>query len=387
MSLTSKKIKSLVFAICSLLLIGGLLNLNTNTSAAEPPTVDSRIEVLRDGNPSFDGTTYGPGADGQFGGITIGDPLAADNTDLGTDSADNNGIVRASDDIVYRIQVSINGADANPLMATVTLSDGQAWSGVPADCVASGSSISADKLSLTCNLGPRRQGTLASAKLTAKVKASTPNNSLVSASVSATTLGGNTSSATSTDTRVTSIPKVNLVKELLNPGADYNTADPEGGPEFGRVLRYGIGIYAEKGSEALDGALITFTDTLNYATSDTQGYKLYSGSDPSCGPNKDSGSFLPYGKVGIAAAATDTNSVTDSGAFNCTQPGAGQPITITISSYDSTLANSPGFKSDGRSVISGDQNYFIAGYIDIWVPISDLQDPINESPPYLAIIL
>jgi fimbrial isopeptide formation D2 family protein len=379
--LNLRRVRLLVLAGFLLVAMGGLLRSSTNTSAAEPPTVDSRIEVLRDGNPSFDGTTYGPGADGQFGGITIGDPLAADNTDLGTDSADNNGIVRASDDIVYRIQVSINGADANPLMATVTLSDGQAWSGVPADCVASGSSISADKLSLTCNLGPRRQGTLASAKLTAKVKASTPNNSLVSASVSATTLGGNTSSATSTETRVTSIPKVNLVKKVLNSSGTFTVQDPATG-EMGKVIRYGIGLYSEKGGEALDGADISFTDSLSYPSSPvTPTYKLYNwGSSSACGQNTALTGLLPYGSVGAASGATAENSVTNSGSFNCSQSGgAGSPIGVTISGYDPSGLSVPSKYPNG-SQISLDQNYFSAGYIDIWVPNSNFEDPANFTP-------
>ena len=345
--------------------------------AAEAPQLNSRLEIVSDGNPGFDSADYGPGPDGQFGSTSNGDPLKTDNENFGQDSSSNNLLVRASDDITYRAQISINGADANPT-ATLSLSSGQAWVGLPSDCIAGGSSISADRLTLICELGNRHQGTLASFKAIAKVKANTPTNTMVGVSLSAVAPGSNTTTATSDQIRVTASTKVNLIKEILNPGDSFTVPNPSGGPGVGRTVKYGIGIYAEKGSEALDGSDITFTDTLSYASGSPTNYLLAGGAS-ACGQNTVEGGILPYGKIGVVGGADSSNSVVESGTITCSQSGAGQPINVTISGYDSSLATSPSKTSNSANVISGDRQFFVAGYIDIWVPVTDLTDPANDT--------
>lgn len=341
------------------------------------PTVDTRIKVVADGQPIFDGVNYGPGADGQYGSSPT-DPLAADNTDFGRDDSGNNGIVRNSDRVDYKIQVSLNGRDTTNVVTTVTLSSGQTWQELPGRCQSASSSISADKKTLTCNIGELHEGTVTSFTVTAKVSGNVLNNTIINASVSATGDGANTDTDNSEDVITTAAPRVNLVKKLLKTDYRGDTIDPATGNP-GYVIRYGIGLYAEKGSEPLGSDPIVFTDSLSYPSSPvTPDYKLYDwGVDSECGQNANAAGELPYGSVGITALANDTNSVTNSGSINCTQAGgSGSDITVTLSGADYSGATTPSRFSDS-SKISSAQNYLVAGYIDVWVPKTDLEDPAN----------
>jgi hypothetical protein len=375
-SFNTRLLNTLALAL-ALMGVVSLAGLNL-TSAAEPPTVDTRINVEYDGTAVFDGSNYSPGPDNQYGSSSS-DPLAADNTDHGNDDGANNGIVRNGDDIGYRIQVNLNGADATNITATVTLSSGQFWQQLPGSCKPTGSSISSDKLTLTCNLGDLRQGTNTSFVAPAKISGSSPNNTLVNASASTTADGANTATATSKDTITTAAPRVNLVKKVLNSGNPFTTIDPTTNKE-GKVIRYGLGLYAQKGSEQLNGATINITDTLTYPTSPvTPTHKLYTwGSENPCGPNPERTAELPYGQPGIVSGADASNSVTNSGTINCTQTsGAGTDIALSLSGADYSGDSIP-YKFPDGSTISQDNNYLVAGYVDIWVPLEDFHDPANE---------
>ena len=112
---------------------------------------------------------------------------------------------------------------------------------------------------------------------------------------------------------------VNLIKKLLNNGRGYDVVDPISG-DPGKVVTYGIGIYAQKGSEAIDSTVpISFTDVVTYpASAVVPSHKIYDwGSEPACAANTYNTGDLPYGKTGIAGSATSANSVSDSGVFLC----------------------------------------------------------------------
>ena len=345
-------------------------------TAAEAPVVDTRISIEYDGTPAFDGTNYGPGVDGQYGSSNT-DPLAVDNTDPGNDDSDSNGAVRNGDNIGYKIQVSLNGSLTSNVISTVTLSAGQTFQQIPSKCK-SGSLISPDKLTLTCNIGSLSEGVLVTFIANAKIPASTLNNTSVNASISTTADGANTATDSTPFTITTGAPKVNLIKVVLDRGKPFDTIDPVSS-EPGKVVRYGIGVYGDKGSEELDGSPIFFTDDLSYVTNPPKTYKLYDwGTSPACGQNTNKGALLPYGSIGILPSSIDRNSVTDSGTFACNQAGgAGTSIDVSISGYDSSGESVPRLFPD-RSAISQGQNFFIAGYIDIWVPLDNLIDPAND---------
>lgn len=346
------------------------------TSAAEPPTIETRIDITSDGEPTFNSANYGPGLDNEYGSSPT-DPLAVDNTDFGNDISSNNGIVRNGDNVVYKIQVNLNGADANNVRSIVNLSGGHIWNTLPGKC-RDGSTISADKKTLVCNLGYYRQGTVITFNAPAFVPMTTFNNSLISASVVSTADGANTAMANSSTTISTAAPKVNLVKTLLNNRRAYDVQDPDTG-QMGKVITWGIGVYAEKGSEALDGLPISFTDVITYPFSSViPSYKIYDwGSEPACGINSYETNSLPFGVSGVKPSANSTNSVLNTGTFICSQVGGqGTEVSLTVTGYDSSGNSVPTKMPDGTT-ISLDKNYFIAGYIDIWIPYSDFIDPAN----------
>ena len=53
-------------------------------------------------------------------------------------------------------------------------------------------------------------------------------------------------------------------------------------------------------------------------------------------------------------------------------------MTISVVDFDASGGSVPRKFPDG-STISLDETYFVSGYVDVWIPYSDLVDPVNEN--------
>lgn len=122
-----KLLSSLVFT----LLCGSAL-------AQTPPVVDTVISLSKTGSEPFDvdgfGNPIGWTGDGPGGAIVGG-------FNAGQDASEDDNVVRLQDSITYRVEVSVNDSDVADVGAQPV------------------SSISADGVTLVCNLGPAVEGT------------------------------------------------------------------------------------------------------------------------------------------------------------------------------------------------------------------------------------
>ena len=124
-----------------------------------PPIVNTTISVAKTGSEPFDtddGKSDGPNAQ-------TWDTDAE--TNAGLDGSEDNNVVRMQDSITYKVEVSANDAAVDNLFARVELDALQAWIAIPTGCGTDPdefdpvSTISEDKRTLICNLGPAIEGT------------------------------------------------------------------------------------------------------------------------------------------------------------------------------------------------------------------------------------
>ncbi len=215
----------LIIALSVLLITVTLVFWKTAWAASNAkPVINTTLSVVKTGSEPFDAKTW----DG------------SDLTTAGLDAGENNNVVRLQDTITYLVEVSVNDNSVNSLTATIVLDKKQAWLAIPTGCktdpkdVSPVSSISADKLTLFCNLGAAVEGTTRAIYPTARaIGASydgsviTLNDSHVSATVSAQADGlSNLATAGPTDVVVTADFKVDTVKELKVSSLDPNTGEP-----------------------------------------------------------------------------------------------------------------------------------------------------------------
>ncbi len=222
----------------------------TITANAATPVVNTTINLSKTGSEPFD-TTVWDGAD-----LTL----------AGTDDDENNDIVRMQDSVTYKVEVSVNDASVDNLVATVSLPDGkQKWITLPTGCETDAtlfspvSSISADGYTLTCNVGKAIEGTTKVFYPAAKVVSYNSltdkpvlNNEHTIARVSATTTGANVATAGDTDVTITAGFKVDTIKTLKVPGLDK-----DGNPLYKSTIA--------KGPNGEDGYLIEYKINVKYA--------------------------------------------------------------------------------------------------------------------------
>ncbi|MFI0400367.1 MAG: SdrD B-like domain-containing protein [Thiolinea sp.] len=218
------------------------------------PVVNTNISVAKTGSEPFDSKTWN-----------------GDLSTAGYDESEDNQVVRLQDSITYLVEVSVNDNDVQSLTTTVQLDKKQAWIKVPTGCktdpneVNPISSISADKRTLFCNLGPAIEGTTRAIYPTARAIAAsydgqeiTLNDHHVSATVASQADGiSNTATDGPTDVTVTANFRVNTVKELQVTALDPVTGKPlyiapahkgADGTTKGSVVEYVIKVQYEKGS-------------------------------------------------------------------------------------------------------------------------------------------
>jgi len=237
---------------------------------AATPIVATNISVEKTGSEPFDGSTW----DG------------SNLTFAWTDANADNDVVRLQDSITYRVEVSANDSDVQELTSTVTLDKYQSWIELPTGCLHEGSvpanttnpsTISADWLTMFCNLWPAIEGTTkvffpASRAIGASYDWTvvTLNDQHVAANVTAQADGtSNVATDGPTDVTVTADFRINTTKDLKVPDAD---TDNDGNPdviykapakawpngEEGVLMEYIIKSTYQKGSMIADSDEIIF---------------------------------------------------------------------------------------------------------------------------------
>lgn len=196
-----------------------------NTTAA--PVVNTTISLSKTGSEPFDDKTWNP--------VAV--------TDAGLDEFEDNDTVRMQDSITYKVEVSVNDAAVDNLTATVTVDELQGWITLPAGCITDPeevtqvSTISADKRTLFCNLGPAVEGTARTFYPAARALGVSADGSViarnddhVAASVTAVADGptgtSNIAADGPTDVTVTAGFKVDTTKELQVTARDPDTNEP-----------------------------------------------------------------------------------------------------------------------------------------------------------------
>ena len=237
-----------------------LLFILTGSLYAAAPVVNTTITVSKTGSDPFDATTW----DG------------ADLTTAGLDSDEDNNVTRMQDSTTYRVEVSVNDASVDNLVATVMLPDGkQKWITIPTGCETDAalvnpvSSISADGYTMICNTGKAIEGTTKVVFPAAKVMSYNEvtnepvlNDDTTIARVSATASGANTATAGDTTVVITAAFKVDTTKTLKVPGLNPKTGAPlyhsliAKGPngEAGYLIEYKINVSYGNGSMLIDTA-------------------------------------------------------------------------------------------------------------------------------------
>lgn len=218
------------------------------------PVVNTTISVAKTGSEPFDNTTWN-------GNLAT----------AGYDESEDNNVTRLQDSITYLVEVSVNDNKVKSLTTTVQLDKKQAWIDLPTGCktdpteVNPVSSISVDKRTLFCNLGPAVEGTTRAIYPVARAIAAsydgseiTLNDNHVSANVSAQADGiSNVATAGPTDVIVTANFRVNTTKELQVTALDPATNQPlyiapaykgSDGTTKGSVVEYVIKVQYQKGS-------------------------------------------------------------------------------------------------------------------------------------------
>jgi uncharacterized repeat protein (TIGR01451 family) len=346
---------------------------------ASPPTLavitldpTATSSASQTGTAPFDATSYNP-----IGGANPG-----------TDASGTDHIVRTNDLISYDFQYSVNSAPGLNITLTSTLGLNAGlpvadWTVLPAQCI-TGSSISPDKQTLTCVVGPVAQGSAQDVVANAKVRVTAPNGATIQPSITVDDPGNvgtvpvtnsgywldqSHQSATLLDT-ITSVAKFNAMKTstVAKPVIEPYTYFGEGGiqgyyVDYPVLVREGDGSAKGKVGITTAASPITITDTL------TPGLNAILPAANACGVNGSGITIVnePYGRIGVVGGATSTKSVVDSGTITCTQAGgAGTAVTITITGADTTGSSYPVNNAAGAGV--DNLTYVVAGYMRLFVP-------------------
>ena len=296
--ITSFVISAYLFSSIHFSLQGfGLPRIALASPNSATPVVNTTISVANTGSEPFDGNTWD------------GSDLAT----AGLDEGGDNNVVRIQDSITYKVEVSVNDAAVDNLVAVVELDKRQAWLSIPTGCQTDAdlvdpiSAISDDKRTLTCNFGAAIEGTERVFYPVARALAASYdgtiinlNDDQVEANVSAYAVGptgtSNMAEDGPTDVTVTADFKVSTTKELKSTAVDPDTGEPtyralaktnQAGNVDGSVVEYTIKVTYQNGSmianapdEANDDYEIDFTLLDHYTDDNPNNSVLYT---PSAG--------------------------------------------------------------------------------------------------------
>ncbi len=167
----------------------------------------------------------------------------------GNDTSATDAVVRSNDQVTYDVQFNVNDTQAGSstgrnVTIRQTLPAGLTWTRLPATCLPGRtpvSEISADGLTIVCNVGDIPTGTARTLSLVAKVKETT-NGTVLNAAPGSTTAeadGAAPGTATPDPVTVSSIPRVDMVKSSPNVTP---VAAGGAGNVPGYLLRYPVSV-------------------------------------------------------------------------------------------------------------------------------------------------
>ncbi|MGB2757523.1 MAG: hypothetical protein WBD02_07660, partial [Acidimicrobiia bacterium] len=317
-------------------------------------------------------------ADGTADGAAPGTWDASDGH--GLDSGPNNGIVRTGDTVEYRVDWNVNEADVTNLSVTATLPAGMVWAALPNPCQANltpNSTISG--ASLTCNLGDRHQGENGTFAALAKLGLIVDGTTLP-LHVTITADGTMPADSTIENVVASAGPKADLISDLSS-GAVLRGVENPVTHELGMVFYQPITLEVPgngKGAEPLlPQDLHINLDYSNLPPSgilvdNTWSVAPPNGSWNECGPNNVPIPGVPFGTVGMDAAATPLTATPNSGNWTCAYNSMTRQVTVTVASADLAPASRPSFDVTGFPMGVG-RNILIAGVVGVWASDVDLQ--------------
>ncbi len=385
--------KRLVLAVAAASLLLALLPASSASAAGEPVSV---LLSQVDGTPAWD---------------------SDDNP--GNDSGPANGVVRTNDDIEYTIEIRVEDGIASNTAFTFRYPQGVEAEGIPPYCgprstltpetllppavpVTATSWTTLPTQTLICDVGTRNPGSTLVYPIAGKVRPEVPQGTALGPVSAEVTTDDVTNPAVSNEqtATVSARPKFDISKNAVaqteNRGyiGGSNLAACPSDPDK-LCFRYLASILIStpnlgKGVAPLASPII-LTDDLTPASLYGQPNGFPVSSDPDW-IAAGAGALQKYGAELVRCPATSvytapgievngtslttTNSVRDSGAITCTQPGGpGTPVTISIANADTTAYTVPttSYYPDGSALPVG-IGYVVAGRIDFAIPYDAVLD-------------
>lgn len=334
----------------------------------------------------------------------------------GNDSSADNDIVRTNDTVTYTVGIRYEGEDQTNPAITFTLPQGEELVQLPPFCLAGSSvtpaTIGAPVIPVTstsyqslptqtvvCVVADQTQGTSLDYDFVSKVRPEVPNG---------TALTPVTASASSD--QVTTPAVSNEVSHMVSAEADFDvskrgTAVAENTGPYGqdsglqecqfdatrycRTVYYPLTIDTASGGKGITplASPITLTDDLTPASffgpiawaqavavagSEAAAIEAYAPRLSAC---RDVTRSMFAGLPWSRSNPTDQDSVTDSGAIACQQPGGtGTPVNITITDADTTAYHVPTRIPGTLAAIDADTAYVISYEIKMQIPIDAIRD-------------
>ncbi|MEU8390381.1 SdrD B-like domain-containing protein [Micromonospora sp. NPDC048842] len=286
------------------------------------------------------------------------------------DSGANNGRVRTKDVLTYGWGYSSDGAGAGSVTFVQTLTAPSLVrfdTSNLAQCTGpGGGNLSTDGQTLTCAVAVDATGA-GTVPISVTIGGSVPNGTTIGASLTANggALNGGTRSTT-----VVALPQLNLQANLFGTPTPASVGGASGsGYAFSFVVTVPT---TAKGTELVTAPL-TFTADLSAISANAV---LVA---DSCAPVSNGGYGVPYGRIGIVANATASNSVVNSGTVGCTQTG--RTVSITITGADLAGRTSPTFGAQGNTLPST-LSYLASGTFTVFVPSGDSTSTIQSTIQY-----
>lgn len=303
--------------------------------------------------------------EGAYTGTPPWDTTAGDGNDL----SPGDDVVRTNDYVSFSWAMSVRNGPSPNTTITQTLEPGMEWEALPGFCRTDGtpvSSISADRLTIVCNLGSL--GNVAqNYNVRAFAQGDTANGTTVDTSATIASSDAGTAAETSNPVglEITAAPRVNLAKDMAPPTVYGGYR----GGVWGHYVVFPMTLQIEaengkgtKGAEMLvatNADPITFTDNLALGLSPDL---ILDG----CGLGGFSA--LPNPNGGNAS------SVSRSGSISCVASGSGTAISIPSpagTAPDLSGEHRPTQNSNG-SPVPANTSYLGVYYIRFWIANADV---------------
>lgn len=331
----------------------------------------------------------------------------------GLDTGPDNRVVRTNDQFEYVVTFATDGGGDDDLTLVSTLPLGDVaprvgervvrWTNLPANCTGEGSGISADGLTLTCNVGNIQASGTQSVYFNATVLGSTPNGTALPApSLSARSSATSSFSPTETPQAltVTAAPFYDVVIQMShhgNPRA-YGFM-PGGGPagEDGFFHRPLVGLVAKnpngngnKGVEQLDPAvpvhydidLSGYPDGVrldNWHPTATGTFATGCGSPSKGGPHAASGgNFNMHFMVSDAGGDASTSpQVVPNGGVCTGAAQVGKGVNFDVTGIDTSLQRRPTTAGNSGVPVPPSEWWVSNKGLVLWTPLSDYPADTN----------